>query len=215
MLVFFGRALGFCCIFEIMFVFCVFPFWSCCCFMLLHWCCWRCWPALLLVLLVLMVAGAGCLCWCMCWSLCWCWCMCWWCCLLCWFWFSWLLVLLALLVLLVVLLLLAYLCCTLLIYALPLGSGINHPMFWIECPPLRNVPVTFRMFLELCWFTLCHWEMTLTILLFASNVPLCKMYRSLFIFFWTLLVYAVPWGSVFACYGFLWVPLTFAWVALT
>ena len=42
-----------------MFVFSVFPFWSCCCFTLLRWCCWRCWPALLLVLLVLMVAGAG------------------------------------------------------------------------------------------------------------------------------------------------------------
>ena len=53
-----------------MFVFRVFPFWSCCCFILLRWCCWRCWLALLLVLLVLMVAGAGCLCWCMCWWLC-------------------------------------------------------------------------------------------------------------------------------------------------
>ena len=49
---------------------------------------------------------------------------------------------------------------------------------------VRKVTLMFRTFLELCWSTLCHREMTLTILLFVSNVPLCAMYRWIFVYFW-------------------------------
>ena len=66
-----------------------------------------------------------------------------------------------------------YVSWTLLIYAVPLGSAFLRN----ECPTLCNVPETCRMFLELCWSTLCHWEMTLRIPLFVSNVPLCAMYH--------------------------------------
>ena len=48
----------------------------------------------------------------------------------------------------------SYVSCTLLIYAVPWGSGINHPIFWIERPTVRTVPLTFRMFFDLCWSTL-------------------------------------------------------------
>ena len=55
----------------------------------------------------------------------------------------------------------SYVSWTLLIYVLPLGNDINNPTFCVECPTVRNVSLTFRIFFELCWSTLCHWQVAL------------------------------------------------------
>ena len=99
---------------------------------------------------------------------------------------------------------------------MPLGSGINHLIFWIECPTVRNVPVIFRMFFQLCWFTLCHWEMFLRIPLFVSDVSLCTMYRWHFVRLLNFMLIRRATGICCCCFGFPWVALFFLlWGALT
>ena len=53
----------------------------------------------------------------------------------------------------------SYIFWTLLIDAVPLGSGIRISSFWIECPTVRNASLTFHVFLELCWNARAHGDL--------------------------------------------------------
>ena len=83
-------------------------------------------------------------------------------------------------------------------------TNYHNPTFCVECPTVRNVSLRYRTFLELWRSTLWHWEVALGILLFELNVPLCAMYRSLFIF---LLNFANLRRAMGICFLLLWLSL--------
>ena len=69
---------------------------------------------------------------------------------------------------------------------------------WIECPTVCNVPLTFRLFLELCWSTLFHWEAAFGIPFLDWMSPCAQSSLYISNVSWTVitvLIYAVPWGS--------------------